>query len=691
MNIFQSMMQRIQFDFSAPRRRASAGRNSLITAGLECLEDRRVMSADGWLPGLNNFEMESNNTRATADQIAVTSIANPNADVVFTGGIRSTTDVDYYKFTLHKTSAVQLDVYKLNPSLQMSGDVDLKLEDSSGQQLGISNRGGGNSERINKQLSAGTYFIKVYPYNSTGFGVAYQVRLQSTASSIPDPPVVPGTPIPAGPSVTSDSTPTFYWTAASHATHYELAVDNTSTGQTNAVYKSNVIGTTYTPSEAIADGVYNVRVRAWNGSVPGSWSRVHDFTLQAALPGTSVVTGPSGTNDSTPTFTWTTATNATRYELWVNNSTTGQSRVIYNSNITSTAYTPSTPLAEGRHTVWVRAWNGSVPGSWSRGYTFALTNGAVITGPTDSTDSTPTLTWTSVPGATRYELWVTGMTTGRRVIYEANLASNSYTPSTAMAAGNYRAWVRSWNGTGAGNWSTSFDFSITAISPGTSSVTGPSNTTDSTPTFAWTAATDATRYELWVTNTTTGQRVIHETSLSGTSFTPVTSMTAGNHAVWVRAWNGDVSGDWSVRRDFQLTAQVNPDPNGSNDTAASAIVMGQVGGGSVNASRNDLLNSQDTIDYFRLSVDNRYGTARFTWTLTVSEGSAADLNLSVQDYRGRNLASNYFTLTRTGNTITVQSTSSLYARSFGYAFLLKVELAPAAAPVNYSLNLVASR
>ncbi len=590
MTIFQSMMQRIQSGFSAPRRRASAGRRSLITAGLECLEDRRVMSADGWLPGLN-FEMESNDTRALADPIAVTSNANPNVDVVFTGGIRRVNDVDYYKFTLHKTSAVQLDVYKLNPSLQMSGDVDLKLESSTGQQIAISNRSRGNSERINEELSAGTYFIKVYPYNSTGFGVAYQVRLQSTASSTPDPPVVPGTPIPAGPSVTSDTTPTFRWTAAS---------------------------------------------------------------------------------------------NATRYELWVNNTTVGRSKVIYDSDISSTSYTPSSSLAEGSHTVWVRAWNGSVPGSWSRGYTFALTNGAVITGPTDTTDSTPTLTWTPVAGATRYELWVTSMTTGQRVIYQPNLASNSYTPSTAMAAGNYRAWVRSWNGTGAGNWSTSFDFSITAVSPGTSTVTGPSNTTDSTPTFAWTAATDATRYELWVTNTTTGQRVIHETSLSGTSFTPVTSMTAGNHAVWVRAWNGDVSGDWSVRSNFQLTAQVNPDPNGSNNTVANAIVMGQ-------ASRNDLLNSQDTIDYFRLSVDNRYGTARFTWTLTVSEGSAADLNLSVQDYRGRNLASNYFTLTRTGNTITVQSTSSLYARSFGYAFLLKIELAPAAAPVNYSLNLVASR
>ena len=595
MTIFQSIMQRFQSGFSAPRRRAAAGRRSLITAGLECLEDRRVMSADGWLPGFN-FEMESNDTRALADPIAVTSIAAPNADVVFTGAIRRTDDVDYYKFTLHKTSAVQLDVYKLNPSLQMSGDVDLILEDSSGQQLAISNRRGGNSERINQELSAGTYFIKVYPFGATGFGVSYQVRLQSTASSTPDPPVVPGTSIVTGPSNTNDSTPTFMWTTASNATHYELWVSNKTTRQI-VIHERNLTETSFTRDSELPAGSYTVWVRACNGDVPGRWSPGHVFSVTKVQPGTSTVTGPSNTNDSTPTFTWTSASNATRYELWVNNKTTRQ-RVIHEANLSENSYTPDSEMADGTYTVWVRAWNGNVSGSWSLGHTFLLANEG----------------------------------------------------------------------------------------PGTSIVTGPSNSSDSTPTFIWTSASNATRYELWVNNQTTRQRVIHEMNVTDTSFTPGSEMPAGAYSVWVRAWNGNTPGAWSERRDFTLTASAVDDPNGRNNSWQEATPLRNLDDGTTSGVKQDRLSATDNTDHFLITWGRNRTHVGLRVTISVTEGNFSDLRIKVYRLRdGRLSEMGSLTASRSGDSLTL-STNPMIVSSMDTGFIIQVTSATGSENLAYRIE-----
>ena len=67
---------------------------------------------------------------------------------------------DYYRFSLDESSRVNLSVTGL------SDDADVQILDSSGNQLFESSNSASNDETINAQLTAGTYFIRVFAYTS---------------------------------------------------------------------------------------------------------------------------------------------------------------------------------------------------------------------------------------------------------------------------------------------------------------------------------------------------------------------------------------------------------------------------------------------------------------------------------------------------------------------------------------------
>ncbi len=185
MGALKMALDYVRNNFTKPKRRAGAISRSQIAAGLESLEDRRVLSSNGWTPGLTNFEQESNNTAASATLIAQTSTTRPAADVVFTGGIRRANDIDYYRFVLDRASTVQIDLYKLNPANSLDENLDLRLQNSSGTVIRSSARAGFQSERLSQSLTAGTYFIRVNAADADVLGPSYQVRLQTSPRSLP--------------------------------------------------------------------------------------------------------------------------------------------------------------------------------------------------------------------------------------------------------------------------------------------------------------------------------------------------------------------------------------------------------------------------------------------------------------------------------------------------------------------------
>ncbi|MEZ6063698.1 MAG: carboxypeptidase regulatory-like domain-containing protein [Planctomycetaceae bacterium] len=183
-----------------------------------------------------------------------------------------------------------------------------------------------------------------------------------------------------------------------------------------------------------------------------------------------------------------------------------------------------------------------------------------VTGPNVRTsDATPAVTWSDVPGAALYEVWIGDLTNGRAPVI-AQTALTSFVPADPLPIGRYRAWVRVKDGSnGEGGWSTGRTFSVTT--PTTLNSLPFHANADRTPEISWQPVDGAAMYELWVNNVITGQaRVIHETSLTDASFTPTDDLGFGIHQIWVRAV--DAAGgrsDWSVPVNIYIGPQlVNP-------------------------------------------------------------------------------------------------------------------------------------
>ncbi len=113
---------------------------------------------------------EPNNSKNAGKTIAV----NTN----ITGLISSTTDKDWFKFSTVAGSTnikVVLDL--------LAADYDLKLYNSSGSQLAISQLGGTSAESITRNTStAASYYVQVYGYSGANSTTCYRLRINAGAT-----------------------------------------------------------------------------------------------------------------------------------------------------------------------------------------------------------------------------------------------------------------------------------------------------------------------------------------------------------------------------------------------------------------------------------------------------------------------------------------------------------------------------
>jgi hypothetical protein len=125
----------------------------------------------------------------------------------------------------------------------------------------------------------------------------------------------------------------------------------------------------------------------------------------------------------------------------------------------------------------------------------------------------------------------------------------------ALPAGSYRAWVRGrdLNGGAYYAWSTAFDFEIGRPPR----VVGLANTVQPVqPVIKWTPVAGAVRYEIWLSNLTTGKRIASDSNLQSTMYTPTQSLTSGSrYRVWIRAFDSsDTATAWSASASFSVTS-----------------------------------------------------------------------------------------------------------------------------------------
>jgi len=376
-----------------------------------------------------------------------------------------------------------------------------------------------------------------------------------------------------------------------------FTIDATGISPTNAY--SNAARSSYTVRLIVTDNFGN------KGFV--------DRVVTVGIPSKPVILRPfANTSDLTPTITW--QASPAKYQIRIDNVTTGQLNVINVSNLTTASYTPATRLTLGRYRVTVIATNGS-GSSTSDAYFFNVTQPA-LTSPVGTTyDITPVFNWSAVPASSRYDLWVTQLKpTYKGPVYRNEfISTNSLELTSSLGVGTFTWWVRAYDADGSvGDWSLPATFTI-----GRPAITSPAPATlDTTPTITWTNL-GAPRYELWVNRVGGANKFIYQSALTTNSFTPTTPLPNGSYVVWVRTIAADgEAGLWSDPYRFQMDYRVGPvtvSPLGvTTDTTPTFTWNAIEGAVSYNLWVNNLTTGTSRAIY--VNVPHVNGVAQITYT-----------------------------------------------------------------------------
>ncbi|MBF0357696.1 MAG: cadherin repeat domain-containing protein [Magnetococcales bacterium] len=459
-------------------------------------------------------------------------VAGPDAVTLTspTGTITETTTPASIDFTWAASSGATY--YKLEVT-DTSGSTQYFRLWYPATDIGCSSGTGSCTATPTTTFNAGTYSWNITPYGSSGLGTSTSAVFaleNSTETSSGEPS---GT--------TTDTTPTYQWSATSSATYYQLRVVNSSGSDIHKKWYtadasgcSGGVGTcSLTPNLILSTGSYIWYTKPWTSSA-GTESDGIAFVVSDAedtTPGTPTPTTPSGAiTDTTPTYSWTATENSTHYTLVVSD---GTSTIINTQYSTSDlgcsvgsgtcSITPTTTLTDGTSYSWtLTPYNSTddVTGSTSSSVDFNVDTSSLTPGtPTPTSPSgtittlTPTYSWTATDNSNYYTLVVTD---GTNLIINSQYSTGdlgcsvgsgtcSITPATNLTDGTSYSWtLTGYNSddaiTGSTSSSVAFAVDLSASSDLSPAGTLTEATTPTTITFEWPAVANSTYYKLKVFN-----------------------------------------------------------------------------------------------------------------------------------------------------------------------------------------------
>ncbi len=333
---------------------------------------------------------------------------------------------------------------------------------------------------------------------------------------------------------------------------------------------------TYTPTAPLDEGNHTVVVDG-DSNGAGKDDEV-TFSVDTVAPAAPAITAPangSHTKDTTPTIAGTGEAGAT-VEVKIDGTVIGTTTVDDKGNW---SLTPTTPLAEGPHTVTANQTDeaGNVSDAASVDFTVDTTAPAptVIDSPAAgeaTNDTKPTVSGTGEPGS-NVTITIDG---GAPVTVPVDGDGNwTYTPATDLGEGEHTVTVDGdANGSGVDDTVT---FDVDTIAPAAPVITTPtdgSTTNDATPLITGTGEAGAT-VEVKVDGT-----VIGTTTVDGTgnwSLTPTKPLAQGPHTVTAiqtdEAGNSSDSANATFTVDTTSTGgtPIDTDGDGLSDTDEAAI------------------------------------------------------------------------------------------------------------------------
>lgn len=249
--------------------------------------------------------------------------------------------------------------------------------------------------------------------------------------------------------LTSEST-ILSWAEVIGATKYHLIVGNDSSFSI-VYYENDGLNTNSiaTNTLGLKEGDNFYKVRAFR-EIWGEWSSTLSFTTEDLVePSNGSPSSDTVLTGTTPTLSWDEVTGATGYELQIN--TAGDftgTEIVSDDTLTTNSYALITVLDNNSSYYW-RVKQKDVNGvwsDWSNVFTFSVglevpSNGSPSSD-TVLTNTTPTLSWDEVTGATGFWLQINaaGDFTGTEIVSDDTLTTNSYTLPTALDNNSNYYW-----------------------------------------------------------------------------------------------------------------------------------------------------------------------------------------------------------------------------------------------------------
>jgi hypothetical protein len=325
-----------------------------------------------------------------------------------------------------------------------------------------------------KPIADGAHTFNFRGQRASGTGTMQLYRPTLTAivplATLPQPVL----DSPADGAALCSGQPTLTWTAAEGATSHRVHVDDDPAFGSIALDET-VMGTSYTLTAAqeLPGGVYYWRVRGSSPVQTGPWSATRSFSVGPPTAKVSLSSPPNGSDlCGSHVFGWAAGEKATGYDIEVDNSAGFASPEIDdNTTHPDVGYEPASELAPDTYTWHVRSTNTCGDGPWSDPWNFTVPPAPgvpTLLSPVDESaieNSTPTLTWTTVAGATTYFVQVSQEPDFGSLEIDSFSATTSYTVpgSDALAQGTYYWKVRAEDGCRAGDWSSAWKLVISSF------------------------------------------------------------------------------------------------------------------------------------------------------------------------------------------------------------------------------------
>jgi uncharacterized repeat protein (TIGR03803 family) len=301
-------------------------------------------------------------------------------------------------------------------------------------------------------------------------------------------------------------------------------------------------GTGALNTTTLAAGSHALRAE-YAGATAFAPSASASTTHIVALPATFISPANHATNvDLTQPFTWTSIAGAQAYYLYVG-TTSGAKDLVNTGEIQQTSYRVPVTLASGA-TLYARLWT-KAGGTWRYvDATFTAPPIARFTYPATSittVDPTLPLTWTAVPNAQAYYLYIGSTLGAKDLVDTGEIQQTSYLLRSTVPV-NQTLYARLWTKAG-GVWRfTDRTFSVMPLLARFTNPATAGTTIDRTQPLTWTTVATAQAYYLYVGSTLGAKDLVNTGEIQQTSYLLRSTLPAGQ-TLYARLWTR-VGGIW---------------------------------------------------------------------------------------------------------------------------------------------------